>query len=64
MFRVYFLLVLVHAFASVIFLGEFLVSQELWVHALGGNVFRSLGLLDAVTVGLVGVVVCASILLL
>lgn len=53
-----------HPLASIVFLGKFLVAQELGVHALGGNVLGALGLLDAVAVGLVGIVVRTRVLLL
>ena len=48
----------------IVFLGEFLVSEELGVHSSSRNILGSLGLLDTVGMGLVGVVVCASVLLL
>jgi hypothetical protein len=48
----------------IIFLGKFLVSKELGVHASGAHILGSLGLLDAIGMGLLGVVVCAGVLLL
>jgi hypothetical protein len=48
----------------VVFLGKFLVSQKLGVHASLRNILGSLGLLDTVGVSLVGFVVRTSVLLL
>jgi hypothetical protein len=48
----------------VVLFGKFLISQELGVHAFRVDILGFLGLLDTVTVSLVGGVVCASILLL
>ena len=45
-------------------LGIFLVSQEFGVYSLERYVSLSLGLFNAIGVGLVGAVVCTSVLLL
>jgi len=50
--------------APIVFLRKLLVSQELGVHSLGAHVLGTLGLFDAVGMGLVRVVVCARVLLL
>ena len=49
---------------TVVFLGKFLVSQKLGVHSPCRDKLGSLDLLDAIGMGLVSCVVCASILLL
>ena len=51
-------------FRIIIFLGKFLVSDELGVHSSSRNVLSPLGLLDAIGMGLVCRVVRASVLLL
>ena len=48
----------------VVFLGKFLISQKFRVHSSGRNKLASLGLFDAIGMGLVGVVVCTGVLLL
>lgn len=57
-------LIIVCALATIVLFGEFLVSEKLRVDSLQGNEFLSLGFLDSVGVSLVGIVVCASVLLL
>jgi hypothetical protein len=54
----------VHTLGTIVLFGKFLISQELGVHAFRVDILGFLGLLDTVTVSLVGVVVRASILLL
>jgi hypothetical protein len=46
----------------VVFLGKFLVSQKLGVHASCRNMLGSLGLFDAIGMGLLRIVVRASVL--
>ena len=53
-----------HTLGTIVLFGKFLISQELGVHAFRVDILGFLGLLDTVTVSLVGVVVRASILLL
>ena len=53
-----------HTLGTIVLFGKFLISQELGVHAFRVDILGFLGLLDTVTVSLVGGVVCASILLL
>jgi hypothetical protein len=54
----------VHTLGTIILLRKFLISQELWVHALSVDVLGLLGLLNTITVSLVGIVVGTCILLL
>ena len=53
-----------HTLGTVVFLGEFLVSEELRVHSSCGDESGPLRLLDTVGVSLVGIVVCTRVLLL
>jgi hypothetical protein len=55
---------LVHSFATIVFLGEFLISKKLGVHTLGGHILLSLDLLDTIGMCLVCLVVSTSVLLL
>jgi len=58
------LFVILASLASIVFLGEFLVSKEFRVHALGGHIPLSLGLLDSIGMCLVRVIVRTCVLLL
>ena len=55
---------IMHTLGTIVFLGEFLVSEELRVHSSCGDESGSLRLLDTVGVSLVGIVVCTRVLLL
>lgn len=57
-------LVIMLSFTAVVFLRKLLVSKELGVHAASAHISLAFDLLDAISVSLVCVVVCASIFLL
>ena len=52
------------ALAAIVLFGKLLIAQEFGVHALGADISGSLGLFDAIGVGLSCGVVCARVLLL
>ena len=52
------------SFATIVFLGKFLVSQELGVHSFAAHVLTALGLFDAIGMRLLCAVVRTCVLLL
>lgn len=48
--------------APIVLFGKLLIPEELWVHTFGAHISLTLGLLDAICMGLVRIVVGASVL--